>query len=242
MDDLVVGDIVQIETGKTIPGDAILLEGKDIEMDESAMTGESDKLKKMSYAECLDKLAAIRAKSKEVIKPSSLASPVLLSGTKVFKGTGKYMIIVVGSLSFVGKIKDTLEEETAETPLQGKLEAVASDIGRIGLYAAVLTVLAMLISFFVTRIRDGGWEWADISLCFSYIVLGITVLVVAIPEGLPLAVTISLAYSVMRMYEEKNFVKTLHVCFRVTPNRPARPWARRTTFARTRRARSLATR
>ncbi len=211
VDDLIVGDIVQIETGKTIPADAILIEGKDIEMDESAMTGESDKLKKHSYGECLDKLNIMHSKSKEPVKPQSLPSPILLSGTKVFKGTGKYMIVVVGSLSFVGKIKDTLEEEAGETPLQQKLSAVASDIGKIGLYAAILTVLAMFVSFFITRIRDGNWEWADIGLCFEYIVLGITVLVVAIPEGLPLAVTIALAYSVMRMYEEKNFVKTLHV-------------------------------
>lgn len=213
IDDLVVGDIIQLETGKTIPTDSILIEGKDIEMDEAAMTGESDKLKKLSYAECVAKLNAMRAKSHDPISKGAIPSPILLSGTKVFKGTGKYMVIVVGKLSAVGKIKETLVEEATETPLQSKLTAVAADIGKIGLVAAVLTVLAMLISYFITRIRDDNWETKDIGLVFSYIVLGITVLVVAIPEGLPLAVTIALAYSVMKMYEEKNFVKTLHVRF-----------------------------
>lgn len=87
VDDLVVGDIVQIETGKTIPGDAILLWGKDIEMDESAATGESKTLKKMSYAECLQKMEVVRQRHPEDItthfSPSSVPSPVLLSGTKV---------------------------------------------------------------------------------------------------------------------------------------------------------------
>jgi len=122
------------------------------------------------------------------------------------------MVIVVGSISWIGTIKDSLGRDGDKTtPLQDKLEEVADDIGKIGLIAAVLTVLAMVISYLITRARDGGWEAADVGLVFSYLVLGITVLVVAIPEGLPLAVTISLAYSVMKMYQEKNFVKTLLV-------------------------------
>lgn len=211
MDDLVVGDVVQIETGKTIPADALLIEGKDTEMDESALTGESDKVKKLSHAECMNKLAKLRTKSREPISPTEIPSPILLSGTKVFKGTGRYLILVVGELSIVGKIKSTLEEDSGKTPLQEKLAALASDIGKVGLSAAILTVLAMFVGFFITRIKDGGWSWEDVSLGFSYVVIGITVLVVAVPEGLPLTVTIALAYSVMKMYEEKSFVKTLHV-------------------------------
>jgi P-type Ca2+ transporter type 2C len=121
------------------------------------------------------------------------------------------MIIVVGKLSFVGKLKESLEEEASETPLQEKLADVAEDIGKIGLWAAAATVSAMFISYFISRGRDGGWSTSDVGLLFSYLVLGITVIVVAIPEGLPLAVTISLAYSVMKMYQENNFVKTLMV-------------------------------
>ena len=123
------------------------------------------------------------------------------------------MAIVVGKISFVGQLKESLEEESSDTPLQEKLADVAEDIGKIGLWAASFTVLAMFVSYFISRGRDGGWSTADIGLCFSYIVLGITVIVVAIPEGLPLAVTISLAYSVMKMYQENNFVKTLMVTY-----------------------------
>lgn len=213
IDDLVVGDVVRIETGKTIPADAILIEGKDIEMDESAVTGESDTMKKMSYSECLEKIEHVKAKHPEdLVKHTAVPSPVLLSGTKVFKGTGLYLIIVVGKISFMGALKESMEGEQEETPLQKKLTSLSKDIGILGLIAAIATVIVMFISYFITRGRDGNWETADVGLCFSYLVLGITVLVVAIPEGLPLAVTIALAYSVMKMYQENNFVKTLMAC------------------------------
>lgn len=213
IDDLVVGDLVRIETGKTIPADALLIEGKDIEMDEAAVTGESDTMKKMSYSECLQKMEQIRARHPEdLAKHTAVPSPVLLSGTKVFKGTGLYLILVVGKISFMGALKESMEGDQEETPLQKKLTALSKDIGILGLIAAIATVIVMFISYFITRIRDGNWETADVGLCFSYLVLGITVLVVAIPEGLPLAVTIALAYSVMKMYQENNFVKTLMAC------------------------------
>lgn len=213
IDFLVVGDIVQIETGKTIPVDAILISGKDVEMDESAVTGESNMMKKMTYDECIavrDEIA--KKRPEDLHNHNAVPSPLLLSGTKVFKGAGKYLSIVVGPISFMGELRESMDEEKEDTPLQNKLTMIAKHIGTIGLYAAIATVLAMLLSFFITRIRDGGWAYADFGLCFSYIVLGITVLVVAIPEGLPLAVTIALAYSVMKMYEQNNFVKTLMAC------------------------------
>ena len=142
----------------------------------------------------------------------SVPSPLLLSGTKVFKGTGLYLVIVVGKISFMGELKESMEGEQEETPLQQKLTALSEDIGKVGLIAAVATVIVMFISYFIIRIRDNNWEDDDVGLCFSYIVLGITVLVVAIPEGLPLAVTIAMAYSVRKMYQENNFVKTLMAC------------------------------
>ena len=213
IDDLVVGDVIRIETGKTIPADAILIEGKDIEMDESAVTGESDTMKKVNYNECLKKIEYIKKNHPEDLKKhTAVPSPVLLSGTKVFKGTGLYLIIVVGKISFMGELKESMEGEQEETPLQQKLTALSEDIGKLGLIAAIATVIVMFISYFIMRIRDDNWETSDVGLCFSYIVLGITVLVVAIPEGLPLAVTIAMAYSVMKMYQENNFVKTLMAC------------------------------
>eukprot|EP01022_Parablepharisma_sp_SALTPOND_P018450 TRINITY_DN3012_c5_g1_i1.p1 TRINITY_DN3012_c5_g1~~TRINITY_DN3012_c5_g1_i1.p1 ORF type:complete len:700 (+),score=94.00 TRINITY_DN3012_c5_g1_i1:5267-7366(+) len=182
-------------------------------MDESAVNGESEMIKKVSYNECMERMEIVKTKNPDDLKKhTAVPSPVLLSGTKVFKGTGIYMVIVVGDNSFMGELRKSLDDEIEETPLQQKLTTVAKHIGTLGLYAAIATVFVMLLSYFITRIRDGGWEWQDLGLCFSYVVLGITVLVVAIPEGLPLAVTIALAYSVMKMYQENNFVKTLMAC------------------------------
>jgi len=213
IDDLVVGDVVRIETGKTIPADALLIEGKDVEIDESAVTGESDTMKKMNYTECLGKMELVKNRHPEdLAKHTAIPSPVLLSGTKVFKGTGFYLVLVVGKISFMGALKESMEGEQEETPLQKKLTGLSRDIGTLGLIAAITTVLIMFISYFIIRGRNGNWETTDIGLCFSYIVLGIIVLVVSIPEGLPLAVTIALAYSVMKMYQENNFVKTLMAC------------------------------
>jgi Ca2+-transporting ATPase len=97
------------------------------------------------------------------------------------------------------------------TPLQKKLEGVADFIGKIGFYTAVLTVFVLFLRYFISRIAYSGWRSTDVGLCFGFIVLGIIVLIVAIPEGLPLAVTIALAYSVRKMFDEQNFVKTLMV-------------------------------
>ncbi len=244
MDDLVVGDVVRIETGKTIPADAILIDGQDIQIDESALTGESDKLRKLVFPACLKEWQDLQAKCGEEIPKTAIPSPFLLAGTKVscattpqiIKGTGTYLLIVVGNESTEGKLKQLVDEgsDTDEkTPLQEKLSIVAADIGKIGLYCAIGTVVAMLISYFIARGTKGDWSTADVGLVFSYFVLGLTVLVVAIPEGLPLAVTVALAYSVMKMFEEQNFVKTLMVpvSFHL---RLARPWARPTTSAPTR--------
>ena len=117
----------------------------------------------------------------------------------------------MGEESTEGKLRALLDKTDDKTPLQEKLEAVAGDIGRVGLYCAIATVVAMLISYFVARGQKGDWSTSDVGLIFSYLVLGVTVLVVAIPEGLPLAVTVALAYSVMKMFEQNNFVKTLMV-------------------------------
>lgn len=212
---IVVGDVIEIEAGKTIPGDALLLEGKDIEMDESAMTGESDKIKKEPYDKCMQIYDAVK-KSGEPINEKlmkTVLSPVLLSGTQVFQGTGKYVVIVVGAISCEGKIMAMIQEDDdPQTPLQKKLAVVAEQIGKIGLYTAIATVVAMFIRYFIARGVNGGWDKADVGLCFGFFVVGLTVLVVAVPEGLPLAVTIALAYSVKKMYAEKNFVKTLMAC------------------------------
>jgi len=213
IDELVTGDIIRLETGKTLYCDGILIEGQDIEIDESAVTGESKRLKKMPLKETIQFLQKLEQKNYADVNPHNIPSPVLLSGTKVFKGTGKYMALVVGKASWVGKIQATLTEKDSTTPLQNKLAGLAKDISKLGLISGLLIIAAMVIGYFAVRIRDGGWDVNDINLNISYIIIGFTVLVVLIPEGLPLAVTLTLAYSVRKMYEENNFVKTLIVFF-----------------------------
>ncbi len=189
------------------------MDGKGVECDESGMTGESVDCKKEVFAECNKRMKAILDERGKIEDSTihRIPSPVLLSGSQFKVGEGKYMIIAVGSISCVGKVLATLREKPKMTPLQKKLESIADFIGKIGLYTAILTVAVLFIRYFVSRISFGGWESDDVGRCFRFIILGITVLIVAIPEGLPLAVTIALAYSVRKMYEEKNFVKTLMV-------------------------------
>eukprot|EP00831_Metopus_contortus_P041847 TRINITY_DN3290_c0_g1_i2.p1 TRINITY_DN3290_c0_g1~~TRINITY_DN3290_c0_g1_i2.p1 ORF type:complete len:897 (+),score=191.65 TRINITY_DN3290_c0_g1_i2:872-3562(+) len=141
-----------------------------------------------------------------------IPSPVLLSGTSIKNGEGQYVIIAVGDISCVGKILKSLKAKSTQTPLQMKLAGVADFIGKIGLYTAIVTVGVLIIRYIITRATFGGWSTDDIGTIFEYFVLGITVLIVAIPEGLPLAVTIALAYSVGQMYNENNYVKTMMSC------------------------------
>ena len=140
-------------------------------------------------------------------------SPIVLSGTTLSEGAGSMVVLAVGSQSAEGRIADAVEQEEETTPLQDKLEKLAGDIGKLGLIAAVITMLILYIRF-VIEISVGAISWDSghpIELV-RYFVLGITVLVVAIPEGLPLAVTISLAYSVKKMQYDNNLVRRLHAC------------------------------
>ncbi|MDR3548433.1 MAG: HAD-IC family P-type ATPase [Candidatus Pacebacteria bacterium] len=208
--DLVVGDVIRIEPGKTVPVDGLLIEGKDVTTDESAMTGESHELKKCSLKECDGRIKELG--QVDEMTSHDIPTPVLLSGTKVIHGEGLYLAIVVGPHSAIGSIMSKIMQKSEASPLQKKLEAIAEDIGKLGFYTAVLTVVIMLLRFFITRAQNGNWDSKDVTTCLTYFLNGLTIVVVAIPEGLPLAVTIALAYSVQRMYAENNFVKTLMSC------------------------------
>ena len=141
------------------------------------------------------------------------------------------MCIVVGKHSCVGKILGKLEQSIETTPLQMKLEKIATDIGKLGMYCALLTIHVLFLRFFIEKfakrqmdlfgseqldkhgniaakglIKDYIEEW------IKYLIIGVAIVVVAVPEGLPLAVMISLAYSVKRMLIDKNFVKRLSSC------------------------------
>lgn len=212
LDDVVVGDLVQIRSGMEIAGDGICLSSYGVLTDEAAMTGETEKMAKEPISTCLqikDKLDKEgKALSADI---HAVPSPVMLAGTKVSKGEGWMVIINVGRNSAIGKIQDILSSEEEMTPLQRKLEKLAGDLGKFGMVMALLTVLILVIRWIVDIVNN-GWSSEHMSFLLSYIIIGITVLVVSIPEGLPLAVTLSLAFSMKKMMKDANLVRKLHAC------------------------------
>lgn len=221
-DDIKVGDIVEIQVGMAIPCDAVLIRGSGVTTDESSMTGESIELKKESLEMCDQRLEEKLEEEKFTKAGDSertshdLPSPIMLSGTQVQTGEGWFMVIVVGKNSCLGKIMSKLSTKIEQTPLQHKLEKIATDIGKLGMIAATITVFVLFVRFFVEQ-GIKGYNWSDdigdyLQSWFEYIIIGITIVVVAVPEGLPLAVMISLAYSVRKMLKDMNFVKRLAAC------------------------------
>uniref|UniRef100_A0A8D3CUF2 Calcium-transporting ATPase n=1 Tax=Scophthalmus maximus TaxID=52904 RepID=A0A8D3CUF2_SCOMX len=244
--ELVVGDIAQIKYGDLLPADGILIQGNDLKIDESSLTGESDQVRKS-----LEK------------------DPMLLSGTHVMEGSGRMLVSAVGLNSQTGIIFTLLgankacdtrlgknknktytqdgialeiqplksdeagesEEKEEAKPvkkvnvtkkeksvLQGKLTKLAVQIGKAGLIMSALTVIILILYFVIDTFAVQGRSWTSectpiyIQYFVKFFIIGVTVLVVAVPEGLPLAVTISLAYSVKKMMKDNNLVRHLDAC------------------------------
>ncbi|XP_016327138.1 plasma membrane calcium-transporting ATPase 1 isoform X1 [Sinocyclocheilus anshuiensis] len=258
--EIVVGDIAQIKYGDLLPADGILIQGNDLKIDESSLTGESDHVKK-----------------------SMEKDSVLLSGTHVMEGSGKMVVTAVGVNSQTGIIftllgagEDDEDEEEKEkkkerkkekknkkqdgsvenrkkakaqdgaamemqplnsdegaegeekrkanlqkkekSVLQGKLTKLAVQIGKAGLVMSAITVIILVVLFVVDTFWIQGIPWEKectpiyIQFFVKFFIIGVTVLVVAVPEGLPLAVTISLAYSVKKMMKDNNLVRHLDAC------------------------------
>lgn len=188
VDDLVVGDIVCIEAGDNIPCDGILVSFDGLEVDESALTGEPEDIDKDFEND-----------------------PFMLSGCTAVAGSGRFVAIAVGKMSQWGKIKSKLEKEQEETPLQEKLDDMAAMIGYVGMAAAAATFIAMMFIKIVVK-PD---YLADISVfhhALEAFIIGVTIVVVAVPEGLPLAVTISLAFSTKKMLADQNLIRHLAAC------------------------------
>lgn len=212
---LVVGDVVQIHGGDEIPGDALLLKGNSVMCDEAAMTGESDVLHKESIDACIDRRNHIKSDGKfNSSGKHDFPSPLLLSGTNFKNGTGYMLIISVGEASSIGKIRATLsDKEEAQTPLQVKLSNMARDIGYGGLVAGIITFIIIVVLTFYSMIDDSEWfRDKDVAALINGFLIAVTVLVVAVPEGLPLAVTLSLAFSVKKMLADENLVRKFHAC------------------------------
>ena len=242
-DDLLVGDLIMINYGDIMAADILLIEGNGIKMDESALTGESDAMKKEKFDKCLE----LKNKGEK-----KLPSPLILSGTNCIEGSGKGIVIAVGEHSQKGIIRRTVDnaQEDDKTPLEYKLERIAELIGYFGIGAGIVTLIALMIRFgisFSEEIKDydeaSDTEGIITSILFNFpylendetlmnhvdndltdprlgvakqildiIILCVSIIVVAIPEGLPLAVTLSLAFSIKKMMDYNNLVRKMHAC------------------------------
>lgn len=214
--DIVVGDIAILEPGEIVPVDGVFLRGHAVKCDESGATGESDAIKKVSYDECVAEreAAAGTHRTQEQIEKGFKNDCFLVSGGKVLEGVGEYVVIAVGPNSFNGRTMMALRGDTPPTPLQLKLNALAELIAKLGSLAGLILFSSLLIRFFVqlgtgTPARTGaekGKAFVDI------LIISVTVVVVAVPEGLPLAVTLALAFATKRMTKQNLLVRLLGAC------------------------------
>ncbi|RVW16566.1 Calcium-transporting ATPase 4, plasma membrane-type [Vitis vinifera] len=175
--------------GDQVPADGVFISGYSLLIDESGMSGESEPVH------------------------ISEEKPFFLSGTKVTDGSGKMLVTTVGMRTEWGKLMETLTEGgDDETPLQVKLNGVATIIGKIGLAFAVLTFVVLVVRFLVEkalRKEFTDWSSSDALTLLNYFAIAVTIIVVAVPEGLPLAVTLSLAFAMKKLMKEKALVRHL---------------------------------
>lgn len=204
--DILVGDVVHLEPGDLIPVDGILIEGFNVKCDESQATGESDIIRKRSADEVF---AAIE--NRESLKKMD---PFIQSGARVMEGVGTFMVTSTGVYSSYGKTMMALNEDPEITPLQSKLNVIAEYIAKIGGAVALLLFLVLFIIFLVRLPRQyANYTPAAKGQRFIEIfIVVVTIVVVAIPEGLPLAVTLALAFATTRMLKDNNLVRHLKAC------------------------------
>ncbi|KAF7837972.1 calcium-transporting ATPase 8, plasma membrane-type [Senna tora] len=197
--DIVVGDVIPLNIGNQVPADGILITGHSLAIDESSMTGES----KIIYKDSKD--------------------PFLMSGCKVADGSGTMLVTSVGINTEWGLLMSSISEDNGEeTPLQVRLNGVATFIGIVGLSVAVAVLIVLLARYFSghTRNTDGSVQFVAGKTTVSHaidgaikiITVAVTIVVVAVPEGLPLAVTLTLAYSMRKMMADKALVRRLSAC------------------------------
>ncbi|KAL8835132.1 MAG: hypothetical protein Q9170_003437 [Blastenia crenularia] len=202
--DVMVGDILHLESGDSIPADGILVGGHGIRCDESSATGESDAMKKTAGPEVWQRMIEGSATSK--------LDPFIISGSKVLEGVGTYLVTSVGINSSFGKIMIGVQAETEETPLQAKLAKMANWIGYLGTSAAGLLFFILLFRFLAGLPSNTDSPAKRGSTFLDILIVAITIIVVAVPEGLPVAVTLALSFATKRMFKENNLVRYLRAC------------------------------
>lgn len=194
--DVLVGDVLHIETGDVVPADGVLIDGFDIQCDESSLTGESEPVTKV-----------VPGKS-----PQKEGDSFIISGAKVSTGVGHYLVLSIGPMSSYGKIAMSLNDDVEETPLQQKLGVLATYIINFGLTLGAIFFAVLFIRFLVQLKDIEGGANAKGREFLDLFILSITVVVIAVPEGLPLTVTLALAFATTRMLKDKNLVRLMRSC------------------------------
>ncbi|ODQ79153.1 hypothetical protein BABINDRAFT_162208 [Babjeviella inositovora NRRL Y-12698] len=212
--DLVVGDLIVLQTGDVVPSDAVLISGA-CECDESAMTGESNTIKKVPAAQAESLFASDYAASGVDIGTKGVPDPYLISGSKLLSGLGNAVVTAVGPNSVHGRTMASLQVEAEVTPLQARLDNLANGIAKFGFIAALILFIVLFIKFLV-NITHGSDRFLEPSKkgskFLNILITAITIIVVAVPEGLPLAVTLALAFATTRMAKDGNLVRVLRSC------------------------------
>ncbi|KAK0385624.1 hypothetical protein NLU13_6801 [Sarocladium strictum] len=203
VNDLLVGDVLHLEPGDVVPVDGIFIDGHNVTCDESSATGESDALLKTGGAEVYQALQS---------KNAQQLDPFIISGSRVTEGMGTFLCTSVGTHSSFGKIMMAVRSDIESTPLQKKLEGLAVAIAKLGGGASVLMFFILLFRFCANLPGDDRSPEDKASTFVDLLVVAIAIIAVAVPEGLPLAVTLALAFATNRLLKENNLVRVLRAC------------------------------
>lgn len=201
--DIVVGDIVVINTGEEVPADCELLEATSLHMDESTLTGEP--------------MCGKSVDEKDFDKATTYPTNHVMKGTKVMEGHGICRVLAVGDKTEQGKVFEAVQiDDSVKTPLNEQLDGLSDWITKVSYGFAALIVIGRIIMYFVTNGTDCFGSMEQVAPFIAYVLqtlmIAVTLVVVAVPEGLPMAVTLSLAYSMRRMLKTNNLVRKMHAC------------------------------
>lgn len=195
--DVVVGDIVLVEVGDEVPADGELIVCNDLQINESALTGEP-----------------VAEKSLEGGGDGAYPRNVILRSTMVMNGRGEFVVTAVGDATEIGKVaKKSTEQTSVETPLHMQLDKLAKMISKVGSVVSVAAFFIFLIHDILTNPAWGGKDYFYMAeIVLKYFMMAVTLIVMAVPEGLPMAITLSLALNMRRMLKSNNLVRKLHAC------------------------------
>lgn len=201
--DIVVGDIVILNTGEEVPADSELLEATSLHMDESTLTGEP--------------MCGKSVFEKDFDKAATYPTNHVMKGTKVMEGHGICRVLAVGDKTEQGKVFEAVQiDDSVKTPLNEQLDGLSDWITKVSYGFAALIVIGRIIMYFVTNGTDCFGSMEQVAPFIAYVLqtlmIAVTLVVVAVPEGLPMAVTLSLAYSMRRMLKTNNLVRKMHAC------------------------------